>query len=55
MPIKDRDLLFKIHQAVVKQATPPATTFAPQTGEVNKPEDLTPKYIPIPLPVIRKD
>lgn len=50
MTLRQRDLLFKIHEAVMKQSTPPPTTFAPQTGEVEKPGEYSPNTYPMPLP-----
>ena len=50
MPAKERDLLLKIQEALRKASTPPPTTYAPQTGEVPKPEEYNPNAYPLPVP-----
>ena len=50
MTLRQRDLLLKIHEAVIKQSTPPPTTFAPQTGEVPKPGEYSPNTYPLIVP-----
>lgn len=51
MPNHDRELLFKIHEAVIKMTKSPPTTYAPQTGDVEKPGEYSPNTYPLPLPV----
>lgn len=49
MTIQERSILFKIHAAVVKIATPPLTTLTPLTGQVVTPVVLQPPVNPLPL------
>lgn len=50
MTIKERSILLKIHENVLKLTQPPATTFAPQTGQLPPKVEYVPPVVPLPLP-----
>lgn len=50
MTIKQRELLLKIHEAVMKQSVSPPTTFSPHIGEVVKEGEYSPNTYPLPVP-----
>ncbi len=50
MTIKERTILLKLHEQVLKLTTNPPTTFSPQTGAVIPPVTYQPSVMPLPLP-----
>lgn len=48
MPKSERDLLLRINDQIKKLNTPPPSTFAPQTGEEEKPLEYKPSANPLP-------
>lgn len=49
MSMKEREILLKLHQQVLKLTQPPATTFAPSTGEIPQAPEYTPSSLPLPV------
>lgn len=51
MTAKERELLFKINEAVIKISQAPQTTNTALTGEVYETPAPQPAYTPLPLPL----
>ena len=50
MPVTQRDILFKLHQNVLKLTQSPPTTFTGSTGTVKQDTVYQPNSVPLPLP-----
>lgn len=49
MTVKERTILFKLHNQVIKMTQPPLSTFTGMTGEVQPPAPYNAGTTPLPL------